>query len=53
MMQSTLVIIILICLVAAILLHESREYETSIPYELMFWMFISLTVFSLLITVLQ
>ena len=52
-MQTALGILVIICIVAAIYIHEGRDYETSIPYELVFWVFISLTVFSLLITAMQ
>jgi hypothetical protein len=48
MLTTALAMIIIGCVVVAAVIHEMRNDEVSIMYELLFWMFVSLSVFFLL-----
>ncbi len=53
MFTIPLVMIIIGCIVVAAVLHEMRNDEIRITYELLFWVFVSLSLYFLLITALM
>jgi uncharacterized protein (DUF983 family) len=52
MSTPAFVMLIIGCIVVAIVIHEMRNEETSLLYELLFWLFVSWSVYFLLIRVL-
>lgn len=48
MFTTALAMIIIGCIVVAAVVHEMRNDKVNIVYELLFWMFISLSMYFLL-----
>jgi hypothetical protein len=53
MMQIVLAALVVVCILAAIYFHETGNNPSGITYEVLFWLFVSLSVFVLLVTSLQ
>lgn len=49
MFTTVLAMLIVGCIVVAAVIHEMRNDKVSILYELLFWMFVSFSVYFLLI----
>lgn len=52
-MQIVLAALVVVCILAAIYFHETGNNPSGITYEVLFWLFVSLSVFVLLVTSLQ